>query len=158
MGGEVITTPDAELGLVGGIPVADDGRPATSLPAMDCLTSPAIERAWSGQGRPPLPAARVVDLAKRGEAAAVAICSSYARRVGRLIAMAAAFALPDVVVVAGERAEVAALFEDQVMVGTASLRRPDAAPIDIVVREHDRVSWARAAAALALRARAEGRL
>jgi transcriptional repressor len=158
VGGEVITTPDAELGLVGGIPVADDGRPATSLPAMDCLTSPAIERAWSGQGRPPLPAARVVDLAKRGEAAAVAICSSYARRVGRLIAMAAAFALPDVVVVAGERAEVAALFEDQVMVGTASLRRPDAAPIDIVVREHDRVSWARAAAALALRARAEGRL
>lgn len=158
VGGEVITTPDAELGLVGGIPVADDGRPATSLSAMDCLTSPAIERAWSGQGRPPLPAARVVDLAKRGEAAAVAICSSYARRVGRLIAMAAAFALPDVVVVAGERAEVAALFEDQVMVGTASLRRPDAAPIDIVVREHDRVSWARAAAALALRARAEGRL
>ena len=155
VGGEIITTPDAELGLVGGIPVADDGRPATSLPAMDCLTSPAIERTWSGQGRPPLPAARVVDLAKRGEAAAMAIC---ARRVGRLIAMAAAFALPDVVVVAGERAEVAALFEDQVMVGTASLRRPDAAPIDIVVREHDRVSWARAAAALALRARAEGRL
>ena len=60
--------------------------------------------------------------------------------------------------VAGERAEAAALFEDQVMIGVASVRRPDAAPIDIVVREHDRVGWARGAAALALRARVQGRL
>ena len=168
--GEVVTTPDAELGLIGGVPVPDGGRPATSLPAMDCLTSPAIERAWAERAqrgvraqqgrrsRSPLPAARIVDLARRGEASAVTICSSYARRIGRLIAMAAAFTLPDVVVVAGERAEAAALFEDQVMIGVASVRRPDAAPIDIVVREHDRVGWARGAAALALRARVQGRL
>ena len=156
--GEVMTTPDAELGLMGKIPVPDGGRPASSLPATDCLTNPAIERAWTERGRTPTPAAGIVELARAGEADAVAICSSYARRTGRLIAMAAAFTLPDIVVVAGERAEVAALFEDQVMVGVASVRRPGAAPINMVVREHDRISWARGAAALALRARAEGRL
>ena len=50
VGGEVITTPDAELGLVGGIPVADDGRPATSLSAMDCLTARPSSARGAGRG------------------------------------------------------------------------------------------------------------
>jgi len=152
--GNVVTTPSAELGLMGTVPVPDGARPATARAAMDTLTDSALERVWRTEcGRSPLRAAQVVRLAVQGDADAVATVSSFARRLGRLIAMAAAFTLPEVVVVAGERADVAALFEDQVMVGISSLRRSSAGDVRLEVREHHRADWARGAATLALRHR-----
>ena len=72
--------------------------------------------------------------------------------------MSAAFTLPQVIVVAGERASIASLFEEQVMTGIAQLRHAAAAPIPVIVREHNRSDWARGAAALAVRARVQGEL
>ncbi|MDU0349469.1 ROK family protein, partial [Actinomyces sp. MRS3W] len=158
VGGQVVTNSDAELGLMGSVPVPDGGRPATAAPTMDCLTNNALERAWAARGRDRLGAADIVALAAAGDADAVALCASYARRLGRLLGMAAAFTLPETVVVAGERAEVAALFEDEVRVGIAAVRRASAAPLDVVVREHDRTEWASGAATLALRAHVLGKL
>ncbi|WP_257210300.1 ROK family transcriptional regulator [Actinomyces ruminis] len=43
--GQVVTNPDAEMGLLGMVPVPDGGRPASAAAAMDCLTNEAIERA-----------------------------------------------------------------------------------------------------------------
>ncbi|WP_257210303.1 ROK family protein [Actinomyces ruminis] len=97
-------------------------------------------------------------MATAGDTDAVALCASYARRLGRLLGMAAAFTLPEVVVIAGERAAIATLFEDEVQQGVAAVRRASATPLDVVVREHDRAEWATGAATLALRARVLGEL
>ena len=156
--GKVVTDPDAELGLMGMVPVPDGGRPALVSPAMECLTNEALERAWTNRNHDWLAAADIVTLAASGDAEAVDLCASFARRLGRLLGMAAAFALPETVVVAGERAAIAALFEDEVQQGIAAVRRASAAPLDVVVREHDRADWARGAATLALRARVLGEL
>ena len=156
--GGVITSPDAELGLLGTIPVPDGARPPVASPAMDCLTDTALERAWAKAGGEPLGAGAIVERAADGNRAAVAVCASFARRLGRLIGMLAAFTLPEAVVVAGERAAIASLFEEQVMVGIAAVRRASAQSPTIVVREHERVDWARGAACLALRSRVMGEL
>ena len=125
---------------------------------MDCLTDTALERAWAAAGGGPARAGAIVRRAADGDRTAVAVCASFARRLGRLIGMLAAFTLPEVVVVAGERAAVASLFEEQVMVGIAAVRRASARSPTIVVREHERVDWARGAACLALRSRVMGEL
>lgn len=156
--GGVITSPDAELGLLGTIPVPDGARPPVASPAMDCLTDTALERAWAAAGGGPARAEAIVRRAADGDRTAVAVCASFARRLGRLIGMLAAFTLPEVVVVAGERAAVASLFEEQVMVGIAAVRRASARSPTIAVREHERVDWARGAACLALRSRVMGEL
>ena len=156
--GGVITSPDAELGLLGTIPVPDGARPPVASPAMDCLTDTALERAWAAAGGGPARAEAIVRRAADGDRAAVAVCASFARRLGRLIGMLAAFTLPEVVVVAGERAAVASLFEEQVMVGIAAVRRASAQSPTIAVREHERADWARGAACLALRSRVMGEL
>ena len=156
--GGVITSPDAELGLLGAIPVPDGARPPVASPAMDCLTDTALERAWAAAGGGPARAGAIVRRAADGDRTAVAVCASFARRLGRLIGMLAAFTLPEVVVVAGERAAVASLFEEQVMVGIAAVRRASARSPTIAVREHERVDWARGAACLALRSRVMGEL
>lgn len=156
--GQVVTNADAEMGLLGMVPVPDGGRPASAAAAMDCLTNEALERAWVQRGNDWLAAANIVELATAGDAGAVALCASYARRLGRLLGMAAAFTLPEVVVVAGERAAIATLFEDEVQQGVAAVRRASASPLDVVVREHDRAEWATGAATLALRARVLGEL
>lgn len=156
--GQVVSNADAEMGLLGMVPVPDGARPASAAAAMDCLTNEAIERTWVQRGHDWLAAADVVKLATAGDGDAVSLCASYARRLGRLLGMAAAFTLPEVVVVAGERAAIATLFEDEVQQGIAAVRRASATPLDVVVREHDRAEWATGAAALALRARVLGRL
>ncbi|WP_315501057.1 ROK family protein [Actinomyces radicidentis] len=125
---------------------------------MECLTSAALERAWEAEGRERATAHRIVELAEAGDAVAVGVCASFARRLGRLIGMVGALTLTEEVVVAGERTDLAALLEDQVMVGVSAVRRPSAQPLDVTVREHDRVEWARGAAVLALRERVAGRL
>ena len=154
--GAVVTDSSAALGLMGNIPVPDGSRPPVAARATDCLTNAAIERSWTRRTGRAESAVDVVARAERGEADAVDLLSSYARRLGRFIGMAAAFTLPEVVVVMGERADVAALFEDQVKVGVASVRRPGAEPVEIEVREHRRTHWARGAATLALRHRVLG--
>ncbi|WP_103063149.1 ROK family transcriptional regulator [Actinomyces qiguomingii] len=156
--GRVVTNADAEMGLLGIVPVPDGGRPARAVAAMDCLTNEALERAWVQHDHDRLTAADIVELATAGDTDAVTLCASYARRLGRLLGMAAAFTLPEVVVIAGERAAIAALFEDEVQQGIAAVRRASATPLDVVVREHDRAEWATGAAALALRARVLGKL
>lgn len=158
IGGEVVTSADAQLGLISNVPVPDGDRPPHAAPAMECLTSAALERAWEAEGRERATAHRVVELAREGDAAAVTVCASFARRLGRLIGMVAALTLTEQVVVAGERADLAALLEDHVMGGVSAVRRPSARPLRVTVREHDRVEWARGAAVLALRERVAGRL
>ncbi|AMD88340.1 transcriptional repressor [Actinomyces radicidentis] len=155
---EVVTSADAQLGLISNVPVPDGARPPHAAPAMECLTSAALERAWKAEVRERASAHRVVELAEGGDAVAVAVCASFARRLGRLIGMVAALTLTEEVVVAGERADLAALLEDQVMVGVSAVRRPSARQLRVTVREHDRVEWARGAAVLALRERVAGRL
>lgn len=156
--GGVVTSADAQLGLISNVPVPDGARPPHAAPAMECLTSSALEHAWEAEGRGAATAHRVVELAHEGDAGAVAVCASFARRLGRLIGMVGALTLTEEVVVAGERADLAALFEDQVMVGVSAVRRASARPLRVTVREHDRVEWARGAAVLALRERVAGRL
>lgn len=155
---EAVSTADADLGLIGLVPVPDDARPPHARPAMDCLTDTALEEDWLQAGGSATSASSILEQAQAGHPRAVSVCAAFARRLGRLIAMSAAFTLPDLVVIAGERATVASLFEDQVMLGIAQTRHASARPIPLTVREHDRSDWARGAAALAVRARVRGEL
>lgn len=154
--GQAVSTHDSELGLVGTVPVPDGARPAHAVAAMDCLTDTALERAWAARSGTAQPAAHIVEMAAQGQVRAVEVCASFARRLGRFVGIAAAFTMPESVVVAGERAKIAALFEDQVMVGVAAVRRGGAHSLGLVVREHDRREWAGGAATLALNTRILG--
>lgn len=156
--GDVVTTPEAELGLVGRVPIPDDGAPAPAAPAAELLTDAALEKAWTEASGTVLRAAEIADLAARGDAAAVAVCSVFARALGRLIGIAAAFTLPEMVVVAGERAEIAEVMEDRVAEGIASVRRPGADLPPIVVHAYGSTHRARGAACLARETRVTGRI
>lgn len=156
--GNAISTPDSELGLLSTIPVPDGARPGVAVPAQDCLSSAALERAWVRHGHQRARAEEIVAMAAAGVPDAVAAGASYARRLGRLLGMVAALALPDQIVVAGEMADLPALLEDQVMVGVAAVRRQSAMPLNLTIREHDRLDWARGSAVLALAYRIEGAL
>ena len=151
--GEIVSDRSTALGMAGEIPVPDGAHPATAVAAMDCLTSVAIARQWEKQTWGSHTAHEVVDFAKEGNPVAVSILESFARKLGRFIGMASVFTTPEVTVVAGERADAAALFEEQVMVGIASVRRSGSVPLPLIIREHRRSDWARGAATLALRER-----
>ena len=73
-----------------------------------------------------------------------------ARRLGRLVGTAAAFSLPESVVISGEGAYIFEGQEDYLTAGVAEVRHPLASGLDIHLRDHDFAFWARGAATTAL--------
>lgn len=75
---------------------------------------------------------------------------SAARKLGRLVGTAAAFSLPESVVISGEGAYILEGYEDYLTAGVAEVRHPLATGLDIYLRDHDFAFWARGAATTAL--------
>ena len=73
-----------------------------------------------------------------------------ARKVGRLVGTAAAFTMPQAVVISGEGARFLAGNEEELDAGIAEVRHVSASGLDIQLREHDFAFWARGAATAAI--------
>ena len=73
-----------------------------------------------------------------------------ARKVGRLVGTAAAFTMPQAVVISGEGARFLAGNEEELDASIAEVRHVSASGLDIQLREHDFAFWARGAATAAI--------
>lgn len=73
-----------------------------------------------------------------------------ARLVGRFAGTAAAFTMPQGVVISGEGAHLLAGHEEELDAGIAEVRHRSASGLDIHLREHDFAFWARGAATAAI--------
>lgn len=73
-----------------------------------------------------------------------------ARKVGRLVGTAAAFTMPQAVVISGEGARFLAGNEEELDAGIAEIRHVSASGLDIQLREHNFAFWARGAATAAI--------
>lgn len=143
----VIGGPEEGRGLSSFVRVAGPG--GTPMRIDEIATIPAIER----RVRTELPEVDGVDgvlaAMAEGDPRAAAIIHDVARAAGQFAGTAAAFTLPEAVVVGGELAFLVergrAAFDD----GVAHVR-PDAAALPVIVREHDFAYWARGAATLAI--------
>lgn len=73
-----------------------------------------------------------------------------ARAVGRLAATAAAFTMPQAVVISGEGAATLSGHEEALDAGISEVRHHRASGLDVQLREHDFAFWARGAATAAI--------
>ncbi len=125
----------------------------TTLPGAQFLENLAlVDLFQQAGGRPGVGAGQILRLDGAGDPAAVQACTTRARRLGVLVATAAAFTLPTVTLVAGEGAATAQRHREAMLTGMASVRPHGLDLPQVVVLEHDRNRWSRGAAVLGIRA------
>jgi predicted NBD/HSP70 family sugar kinase len=150
---EVVDNADASLGLVGHIPLLPDG-PLCDRGHRGCavtlLTSTAItEQVSTALGRS-VDYEECLDLAAGGDPIAAKIVGVAGQALGRLIAMAANFTLPERVILGGEGVRLAEVVESEVLDGLHAGRDPLAVDPPIVLQAPDFTEWARGAAVIAI--------
>lgn len=153
VGGQVVHTREAGVGLAGHIPL-DPSGPLCPEGHRGCasalLTSVGMcAQVQTALGRP-VTYAEVLDMAAAGEPAAAAVVDAAARGLGRLIALAANLTMQPTVVLAGDGIALWALAEDAIRAAGAADRDPLAQPIEIIVDDTTFAAWARGAAAVAI--------
>ena len=152
-GDQRIDGPDAGLGLVSHLPVAESGqlcqqghrgcaRAMLSLRCVEAALSQGLGRATSFE--------RGLTLAGEGHPVAHRVFTDGAAALGRLLGMVANIALPRAIVVTGEAAGLALRYRNQVERTLAEYRHALAQPVPLVIRTLDRGQWARGAAARAI--------
>lgn len=150
---QVVSGPDAGVGLVGHLPLDTTGPPchmghrgcASSLLTLDALGtrySLATQRARTF--------ADLMDGYRAGDRAAGPIMEAAADALGKLIALAANLDICTTVVLAGEAIDIWDAAGDQVRSAIARWRDPDATAVDVRVERAGFTVWGMGAAALAL--------
>jgi predicted NBD/HSP70 family sugar kinase len=152
-GDQRLDGPDAGLGLVSHLPVAESGQLCQQGHrgcARAMLSIGCVEAALSqGLGRP-TSFEQGLTLAGEGDPVARRIFEDGAAALGRLLGMVANIALPRAIVVTGEGAGLALRYRDQVEHTLAGYRHALSQPVPLVIRTLDRGQWARGAAARAI--------
>jgi predicted NBD/HSP70 family sugar kinase len=150
---EVVSGPDADIGLLGHFPI-DPLGPACpeghrgcahslmSIEAVEAHAALALDRHVRYD--------EVLDLAAAGDRAASRIVATAARGLGTLIAAVANIALPERVVLTGEGIRLAEVGWDRIGEGIRAGRNPQASPVDVRVLPDDPHLWARGAASIAI--------
>ncbi|WP_109212103.1 MULTISPECIES: ROK family protein [Microbacterium] len=155
VGGEVVRSDEAGLGLGGHIPLSDSG-PLCQAGHRGCsqamLTSGSISAQVSAALQRPVSYDEVLELARAGEPAAVTVVEAAADALGRFIALAANLTFQTAAVLAGEGIGLFALAEDRVRAAIAAGRDPRSDPVRLYVDDSGFVAWARGAAAVAIQA------
>jgi predicted NBD/HSP70 family sugar kinase len=150
---EVVTGPDADIGLLGHYPI-DPLGPACPDGHRGCAHSLMSIEAVEAQAALALGRhvryGEVLDLCVAGEPAAKRIVGTAARALGTLIAAVANIALPDRVVLTGEGIRLAQVGWDRIVDGIRAGRSPQASPVDVRVLPDDPHLWARGAASVAI--------
>ncbi|KRB36038.1 ROK family transcriptional regulator [Microbacterium sp. Root180] len=155
VGGEVVRSPDAGLGLGGHIPLRDGG-PVCSAGHHGCseamLSSGSIAAQVSSALQRPVDYDEALQLAAQGVPAAAAIVDASAAALGRFAVVAANLTLQPAVVLAGEGIGLFRLAEGVVRAAIAAERDPRAQAVELYVDDTGFIAWARGAAAVAIQA------
>jgi predicted NBD/HSP70 family sugar kinase len=155
VGGEVVRSAEAGLGLGGHIPLNDNG-PLCQAGHRGCsqamLTSGSIAAQVSAAMQRPVTYDEALERAVDGEPAAAAVVGAAADALGRLIALAANLTFQTAAVLAGEGIGLFAIAEDRVRAAIAAGRDPRADPVRLYVDDSGFTAWARGAAAVSIQA------
>jgi predicted NBD/HSP70 family sugar kinase len=121
------------------------------------LTTAAItSQVGAALGRP-VEYDECLDLAKNGEPEALRVVTTAGRALGRLIAAATNFTMPELVVLGGEGVELAAVANGDVVGGLRADRDPAAHVPPLLLEEPTFTQWARGAAVIAIQTFVLGR-
>ncbi|WP_203582212.1 ROK family protein [Microbacterium hibisci] len=153
VGGEVVRSSEAGLGLGGHIPLSDSG-PLCQAGHRGCsqamLTSGSIAAQVAAALQRPVTYDEALALAAAGEPAAVAVVDAAADALGRFIALAANLTFQDAAVLAGEGIALFTVSEERVRTAISAGRDPRAEPVRLYVDDSGFAAWARGAAAVAI--------
>ncbi|TDU89101.1 putative NBD/HSP70 family sugar kinase [Kribbella voronezhensis] len=150
---KVVDNADASLGLVGHIPLLPDG-PLCDRGHRGCamvlLSSSAITGQVSTALGRPVGYDDCLELAANGDPVAAKVVGTAGQALGRLIALAANFTLPERVILGGEGIRLATLAEAEMLEGLHAGRDPLAVDPPLVQLPPDFTEWARGAAVTAI--------
>ncbi|WP_410789240.1 ROK family protein [Kribbella sp. C-35] len=149
----IVDSPDVTIGLVAHHPLLHDGPPCDRGHrgcALSLLTVGAITtQVGAALGRP-VEYEEALDLAAKGDPAAREVIGRAGRALGKLIAAAANFTMPELVVLGGEGVRLAEVAHDELLAGLHANRHPSAAELTMVLQPADFSEWARGAAVVAI--------
>jgi len=148
-----VDSPDTSIGTIGHFPLIPDG-PLCDRGHRGCalslLTVIAVqEQVGTALGRP-VGYDEALDLAAKGDPAAREVVARAGRALGRLIAAAANFTMPELVVLGGEGVRLAEVAHDELLAALHADRHPSAAELPMVLQPADFSEWARGAAVVAI--------
>jgi predicted NBD/HSP70 family sugar kinase len=150
---KVVDSPDVTLGLIGHYPLLPDG-PRCDRGHRGCALSLLTVSAVTGQVGAALGRTigydEALDLAAKNDPAAREIVSRAGRALGKLIAAAANFTMPELVVLGGEGVRLAEVAHEELLAGLHADRHPSAAELPMVLQPADFSEWARGAAVVAI--------
>ncbi|WP_432886858.1 ROK family transcriptional regulator [Kribbella sp. CA-245084] len=150
---QIVDSPDVTIGLIGHHPLLPDGPRCDRGHrgcALSLLTVGAItEQVGTAIGRP-VGYDEALDLAAKGDPAAREVISRAGRALGKLIAAAANFTMPELVVLGGEGVRLAEVAHDDLLAALHADRHPSAAELPMVLQPADFSEWARGAAVVAI--------
>ncbi|TCM48791.1 ROK family transcriptional regulator [Kribbella sp. VKM Ac-2568] len=157
---KLVDTTDVGLGLVGHVQVDPDG-PLCDRGHRGCASAMLTTEAITSQVGTAL-GRRVeydecLDLAKDGVPEARRVISTAGHALGRLIAAATNFTMPEAVMLGGEGVRLASVAHEQVLAGIRSDRHPEAAIPPLVLQDPTFAQWARGAAVIAIQTFVLGR-
>ncbi|GAA0612222.1 ROK family transcriptional regulator [Kribbella sandramycini] len=148
-----VESPDTSIGLIGHHPLVPNGPRCDRGHrgcAMSLLTVGAITgRIGAALGRP-VDYEECLDLAAKGDPAAQPVISEAGRALGRLIAAAANFTMPELVVLGGEGVRLAEVARAELLAGLHADRHPSGVELPMVLQPADFTEWARGAAVVAI--------
>ncbi|TCC50542.1 ROK family transcriptional regulator [Kribbella pittospori] len=156
----IVDSPDTSIGTIGHYPLLPDGPRCDRGHhgcAISLLTVRAItEQVGTALGRS-VDYEECLDLAAKGDPAASQIISRAGRALGRLIAAAANFTLPELVVLGGEGVRLADVAHDDLLAGLHADRHPSSVELPMVLQPADFSEWARGGAVVAIQTFVLGR-
>jgi predicted NBD/HSP70 family sugar kinase len=151
---KLVDTPDAGLGLVGHTELDPDG-PRCELGHRGCasamLTTEAVTEQVSTALNRPVAYDECLDLAKNGNPEAKRVVDAAGRALGRLIATAANFTMPEAVILGGEGVQLATVAHDELLTALRAARNAEATLPPLVLQDPTFTQWARGAAVIAIK-------
>lgn len=149
----IVDSPDVTLGLIGHHPLIPDGPRCDRGHrgcALSLLTVTAVtEQVGAAVGRA-VGYEEALDLAAKGDPGAREVVGRAGRALGKLIAAAANFTMPELVVLGGEGVRLAEVAREELMAALHGDRHPSGAEVVMVLQPADFSEWARGAAVVAI--------
>ncbi|WBQ04754.1 ROK family transcriptional regulator [Kribbella sp. CA-293567] len=150
---KLVDTTEAGLGLIGHVQLDPNG-PRCERGHRGCADSMLTTAAITSQvgqalGRP-VGYDECLDLAAGGDPEARRVVGAAGHALGRLIAAACNFTMPEVVMLGGEGVRLAAVAQDELQAGLRADRHPAAVPPPVVLQDASFTQWARGAAVIAI--------
>jgi predicted NBD/HSP70 family sugar kinase len=148
-----VDSPDTDIGTIGHYPLLPDGPRCERGHrgcALSLLTVSAITEQVSAAVGRTVGYDESLDLAAKGDPAASAVIGRAGRALGKLIAAAANFTMPELVVLGGEGVRLAEVAHADLLAALHADRHPSSAELPMVLQPADFTEWARGAAVVAI--------